>query len=387
MTNRNSLSEAVRISQNRYDHARRLKEKGAHIFGYTCIYPPVEILTALDLVPFRIFGDIHEAVTDGDLVLSSVVCPYLRSVLDLGIKGRYDFLDGFVGAHTCDVGAMSVHVWHDCVKDPDFVHFLDVPHTSHPPAVDFYRRQIIDLVTHLESWTGQKLKDDNLGKAVELHNRQRLLVRKLYDLRKQKPSPITGSTMLHVIVAISSMPVEESIEILEGILNEIEGSPGEGGHTSKRLMLWGSLVDDPYLFELIESSGAEIVIDDICTGTRAYWTDVPTGKDYFRELAGYGLNIRCPRTYKQTPDKDFRRNYHDDLEYRFGYLKNFIQDWEVAAVVLLNLKYCDSHGLEIPHVRHYITSLNIPSTVIEHDYTTGSTGQLKNRVEALLEML
>ena len=123
------LSKAKEICQNRSQRVMELKAEGKTIIGYLCIYPVLEMITAFDLVPYRIFGDMDEPITDADDYMPSIVCPFLRSILDLGVKGRYDFLDGVVMAHICDVGARTAHIWDVAVKTP-YSHFIDIPHTN-----------------------------------------------------------------------------------------------------------------------------------------------------------------------------------------------------------------------------------------------------------------
>jgi len=88
------LSRAKEIYQDRTSRVRELKAEGKKVIGYLDIFPVLEMLTALDLVPYRILGDMSEPITKADTCLPTVVCPFLRSVMDLGLKGKYDFLDG-----------------------------------------------------------------------------------------------------------------------------------------------------------------------------------------------------------------------------------------------------------------------------------------------------
>ncbi len=57
------------------------------------------------------------------------------------------------------------------------------------------------------------------------------------------------------------------------------------------------------------------------------------------------------------------------------------------AVILQSVKYCDTHGYEVPDLRDYFKSMGIPAMYLEHEYTMAGEAQLKNRVEAFLEML
>src|SRR5512139_3334829 len=96
------LTRAREIYHNRHQRAEELKAEGKKVIGYLCIYPVLEMMTALDLVPYRMFGNMSEPITRADEYMPTIVCPFLRSLLDLGLKGKYGFLDGVVMAHICD---------------------------------------------------------------------------------------------------------------------------------------------------------------------------------------------------------------------------------------------------------------------------------------------
>jgi len=108
--NSHGLARARDIYKNREQRAKELKQSGKKIMGYLCIYPPLEMMTALGLVPYRVFGDMREAITEADRGLPVSFCPFVRSCLDLGMKHEYDFLDGVVATHVCDAMEKTAHV-------------------------------------------------------------------------------------------------------------------------------------------------------------------------------------------------------------------------------------------------------------------------------------
>ena len=110
------IAKAGAIYQDRTQRVITLQKEGRKVFGYLCIYPITEMLTALDIVPFRLFGDIDEPITKANNFLPTVVCPFLRSFLDLGLKGKYNFLDGMITSHICDVGAGIPAIWNYAVS-------------------------------------------------------------------------------------------------------------------------------------------------------------------------------------------------------------------------------------------------------------------------------
>jgi len=381
------LSRAHDIYADRGRRARELRKAGKKIIGYICLYPPIEIITAMGMVPFRIFGDMSEPITAADQVSTTVVCPFLRSIIDLGIKGKFDFLDGAVGAHTCDIGMTTIIAWRDYIKDAPFTHLIDVPHTDHAPAVDYFEGQINFFKTHIEELAGEKLTDDKLKKACELHNKQRKLVRELYDLRKSDPPKLNSMENLEVMVSLFSLPVEEGNELLEEVIKDVRERSIKPAKKKARLLVWGPVFDNTSLYELIESAGADVVVDDTCVGTRAFWADVNAPYDLHALAQRYLVDIKCPRTYRDTQHQEIERNYDKDLDSRFSYLKKAVTDWHVNGAVLQSVKYCDTHGYEVPNLRHYLDTLGIPSIYIEHDYSERSLAPIKTRVEAFVETL
>ena len=381
------LSRAHEIYADRGKRVRELRKAGQKIIGYICLYPPIEIITAMGMVPFRIFGDMSEPITAADQVSTTVVCPFLRSIIDLGIKGKFDFLDGAVGAHTCDIGMTTIIAWRDYIKDAPFTHLIDVPHTDHAPAVDYFEGQINFFKKHIEELAGEKLSEDKLKKACELHNKQRKLVRDLYDLRKSDPPRLTSMENLEVMVSLFSLPVEEGNELLEEVIKNVKERSIQPAKKKARLLVWGPVFDNTSLYELIESAGADVVVDDTCVGTRAFWADVKAPYDLHALAQRYLVDIKCPRTYRDTQHQETERSYDKDLDSRFSYIKKAVTDWHVNGVVLQSVKYCDTHGYEVPNLRHYLDTLGIPSIYIEHDYSERSLAPIKTRVEAFVETL
>jgi benzoyl-CoA reductase subunit C len=350
-------------------------------------------MTALGMVPYRILGDRREAPEESERMLSSLVCPFLRSIVHRGIKGDFSFLSGVIGSHTCDIGCVSVYLWKDYVKTPGFTHFIDIPHTDRATAAAFFASQLRLLIRNLEDLTGERCTDEKLHAAIALHNRQRRLVREFYGLRKPSPPLMSASEGMAVLLAVSSVPADEGNSILERAIREAHAralgdaqAPGLPAGRA-RLMVWGSVLDDSWLYDLVEAAGANVVIDDTCVGTRPFWPDVIAGGDPVAALAERYLGgIRCPRTFREDVRNRMKKDYRADLEARFGYLGEFIDEWKVDGVILQTVMYCDTHGYEIPLVKDYLDGLNIPKVVLDHDYSEGTMAGARTRIEALVEM-
>ena len=232
-------------------------------------------------------------------------------------------------------------------------------------------------------FSGRQITTEELTRSIQLHNEQRALVRKLYQLRKQDPPLLSGTEMTKVIVAVMSTPVTEANELLRGVIKEVEGRDDGCQKKPARLMVCGTGNDDITFIEMVEESGANVVIDDLCFGTRPYWYDVEVSHNPLASIArSYLEKLNCPRTYRQSPG-----SHQEDLENRFGYLYEFAKDFKVDGVILYILRYCDTHAFDAPDVKEYLRGKGLPVLEIEGDYPTPSITRLKTRVQAFLEMI
>ena len=384
------LARAEALYQNRVQPAQEQKADGKTVMGYLCIYPPLEMMTALGMVPYRVFGDMREPVTEADRGLPVAFCPFVRSCLDLGLKEEYGFLDGMVATHACDAMEKAAHVWERMIGHPYF-HFIEVPTKVNARSIEVFKGELQAFRQTLERFAGQDLSDDELRGAIQRHNEQRALVRELYALRKPDPPLISGSETLKVLKAVMSLPVGEGNDLLHEVISEVQERPNPLKGGLPRLLVWGSIVDDVGLIEVIEQSGSNVVVDDTCVGSRAFWKDVPVTGDPVDGLAHHYLgDIKCARTFFEVPEGEknaVSKDRQGDLDARFGYLKSMIEGWNVNGVVVQSVKYCDTHGFDVPDVRAYFASLGVPTTYLEHDYTEGSLAPLRTRVQGFLEMM
>jgi benzoyl-CoA reductase/2-hydroxyglutaryl-CoA dehydratase subunit BcrC/BadD/HgdB len=380
------LSRARNIYLNRTQRIKELETAGKKIIGYPCAYVPLEILAAFDLVPYRTYGDIKEPITEADRALPTSFCPMMRTCLDCALKGKYDFLDGMVTVHSCDPQEKTARVWESYISHKYF-HFLDMPSSVHPEAINYFKSLLNDFKKTLESFTGKKLTASKLKAAIKSHNQQRALVQELYELTKPAPPLISGTELIQVVKALMSLPVAEGNELLNQVIDEVKKRTDGPKKKPVRLLIWSSTLDDVDIMQVFEDK-ANVVMDETCGGIRAFRGSVKLTADPLEGLADYYMKeITCARTFRQAALGETKKDYAKDLQSRFGYLKGIVRDWKINGAVLLLVRYCDPFAFEMPSLKDYFDSLNIPSTYIEYDYNIGALAQLRTRVEAFLETI
>ncbi|UCD08162.1 MAG: 2-hydroxyacyl-CoA dehydratase [Dehalococcoidales bacterium] len=361
---------------------RELHEQGRKVIGYLCAFTPVEIITAAGFIPFRIKGDVREPITRADTQMETIICPVVRSAYDVTLKGRYDFLDGLIIPHACDSINRTYDIWKYSLDAP-YSHLVNLPHSIDDSSLEFYKNELNTFRKSLGNYAGKEITDTDLTRAVELHNRVRTLIKELYELRKSDPPLLTGSEMTKILVAVMGIPPEESIELLSGVIEEIENRKDTPIKQSYRIMVVGAEVDDTALIDVIEGSGASVVTDDLCPGTREYFPMTEVTAEVIDGIAErYLRGIKCGRTYREV-----KGTYGESLDDRFGHITRAVDEYGVDGVILYIYMYCDPYGFEVPAMKDYIESNGTPVLYIEDEYSQSTISRLRTRVQAFLEMM
>jgi benzoyl-CoA reductase subunit C len=365
--------EAFSVIDNRHEYARKWKERtGGRVVGVFCSYVPEELIHAAGALPVRVLGS-HEPQDMAEPHIFSMFCPFSRDVLAQGLTGKYDYLDGIVHALSCIHLRQAFDSWQAHVPTP-YGYFFPMPaHLQSPHAQQHLMFELQEFQSSLEGWTGKPITTAALDEAIEVYNRNRRLMRQVYELRKKTPPLISGVEAMEMVLASMFMDKGEHNQVLERWLEEIPQRPNtiEPGI---RLMVLGSENDDREVLRLMESLGANVVIDDHCTGSRYFWSEVPAREDRLSAIASRYIE-RPP-----CPSKDLVERR------RFDYVLRLAEEYGVQGAVQIQQKFCDPHEFDIPPLKALFEERGIPSLFLEFDVTV-PVGVLRTRIEAFLEMM
>ncbi len=375
MDRRRGLARAAELYGQREKRARELKSQGKRVLGYLCLFAPPEIMAAAGVLPYRLRGDLKEPVTRAYEFIEPFGCPYVRNLLDQDLKGKFDFLDGLVMSHSCDMVQRIYGIW-TLNKKPAFQYFVSVPHTPAPWSQEFYKRELVFFREKLEAFSGNPISDGQLKKTIAGYNECRALLRKLYSLRKENPPLISGTETLQVLVAGMGIPVEEFNELLQEVIEEVSSRRDRPAPKTARLMIYGSVCDDRSLVHLAEESDAYVVTDDTCIGTRSFREDVPETPDPLDGLVTtYFTSFLCPRTDRGAEGG------------RLKYISDLAKEYRTDGVIIYIYSYCDPHKFDAPDVREYLKKEGLPSLILDDDYSLTNLAAIRTRIQAFVEML
>ncbi|HQO77072.1 MAG TPA: 2-hydroxyacyl-CoA dehydratase family protein [Thermodesulfobacteriota bacterium] len=382
-TNLKGMAAVDHYYANYGARARELREQGERFFGYICSLVPVELISAAGFVPFRLRGDVHEPITKGNALLETIACPFMRSCFDLSVKGRYDFLEGIIIPHACDSITRTYSVWRYSLGLP-YSHFINVPHSVNDASIEFFTAELNTFRVSLERYAGRAVTDHDLARAIERYAEYRTKVKKLYELRKAHPPIVSGTETAKILTVSMSLPVDEASVLLDEVLAELQARKQPSVTKPARIMVDGACIDNIDLIQLIEDSGAAVVTDSLCVGTRDHWPMVETGTSPLAALSRrYLADLNCPRTYREKTGS----TNEEDFQARFGDAGSLARDFNVDGVILYVYKYCDPFGFEVPARKAYFNSRNLPILYLEDEYSAGTISRLRTRIQAFLEMI
>ncbi len=359
--------------ENRHEYAKHWKDKtGGKVMGYFCTYVPEEICYAADILPVRILGS-HEPQDVTEPHIFAMYCPFCRDCLAQGLEGKYDYLDGIMLAQSCLHIRQAYTSWELHVP-VDWSYYLPMPHhVQSPRALPYMVGELKAFKEAIEEWAGKEITDDDLMRGIEIMNRNRQLMKQVYEKRKQEEPPLSGLESMYMVVSSQMVDKDEHTRIVEDSLKELQNRT-LGRPVGQRLMVLGSEDDDHEFIEMVESCGSTFVIDEHCTGTRYFWDEVSPNGDPLTAIANRYVN-RVP-----CPSKDW------PVRTRVPFILNLAKDWHVSGAVILQQKFCDPHELDIPAIKGALEDEGLTTLFLELDVTV-PVGQFKTRVEAFLEIL
>ncbi|MEE9202549.1 MAG: 2-hydroxyacyl-CoA dehydratase [Dehalococcoidia bacterium] len=370
------MSSADKFQQavaNRHQYAREWKQRtGGRVAGYLCTYVPEEVFYAAGMLPVRIIGS-HEPESVTSPYIFGMFCSHCRDCLAQGLQGRYDYLDAVSTAHCCVHSFQTFDSWRRHIPVEHF-YYVSMPQLIQSRGA---QRSMLAEVTvlkeRLEADLGRSIPASAMEQAIGVYNRNRRLMRQVYELRQRDNPPITGAECMEMVMASQVMDKEEHSRLVESLLKEFEAAPPVR-EVGVRLLVAGQ-TDSADVVRVIEELGTTVVADDLCFGSRYFWNEAVDGKDPLAALAQRYLE-RPP-----CPMKDLH-----GVRVRPGYLLDMAKEYRVQGAILIRQQFCDPHEYDMPAIKRLLEENGIPALIMEQDITI-PLGQLRTRVEAHLELV
>ena len=367
------LAEVARHPRG-YIERWRSAHPGQPVVGVLPMNFPREIAYAAGTLPVVVQDD-QQPVTEGRSLLAEFYCGYTRNLADQAAAGRLDCYDALFLADHCIqlIGAADV-VRAVLPETPVFFGML-ISSMSDTWAPGKIAEMMGEFRDEFVSFTGHPVTDEALASSIRAHNRDRQLVRGLFDGRSSGSAAFTPRQLQDIVGSSMVMDPAEH----QALLSEAVAAAREAPRDDRvRVHLSAHLCHAPKreLLDLIEESGAIVVDDDLFHGRRYVSTDVDETGDPIdaiaRWYAGRNINIPCPTRVQHDADWD-------------AYLVGAVRASGAEAVIHLLPKFCEPHMLYYPELRKGLDAAGIPQLLLETEHEGLPAESFRTRVEALVE--
>ena len=358
------------------------QKNGQKVFGTFCVYVPDEVIIAANGIVTGLCGGSQFWVPDGEAVLPKSTCPLIKASVGARLGKTCPFFriaDMYVGETTCDGKKKA---WEILAQDVP-LHIMDMPQMKRPQDIEKWANEIKDFVKVVEDFTGNKITAENLKEAIHTINEKRKGLARVYEARKAENSPISGRDALLVSQIAFFDDPKRCADMTNKLADELEERIKNGVSVfpagTKRIMLTGTPMAIPNwkMHQIIETSGAAVVCEETCTGTRYFENLVDETKDnlddMIKAIAERYMGIHCACF---TPNTE-----------RVDDIIRLAKEYKVDGVIDVNLKFCTLYDVEGYTVEKALKEAGIPVLGIETDYADSDAEQLKTRIQAFIELL
>ena len=288
------------------------------------------------------------------------------------MKGRYPFMDGVVLPESCETVTYFARGWMYNRPDDFVATIAGVRFSKTENALNFFCKELESLAKTVARLSGTSISADSMAHAISVYNKNRSLMRHIYELRKGASPLLSGVEALKTAMVSHIMDKEENNKLLEVLLEELK-SRGELPKPKVRLMVSGPCISDFRLFETFEASDALVVIDDTNMGSRSLFNTVANDQDQFMAIARAYEMIPCP--------------FSISTENRLASIIKMAAEYDIDGVVFAIEKACESEKMDFPYLERELTAkTKLPVTFIETEYLC-DMAPIRTRIDAFVESL
>ena len=358
------------------------RKNGQKVFGTFCVYVPDEVVIAANGIVTGLCGGSQFWVPDGEKVLPKSTCPLIKASIGARLGKTCPFFrlaDMYVGETTCDGKKKAWEILGEDVP----MHIMDIPQMKRPEDIERWAGEIKKFAKVVEDLTGNQIIIEKLNEAIKTVNEKRKAMARVYEARKADKLPISGKdALLMSQIAFFDDPTR-CAQMCNKLADELDKRIEDGVSVfpagTKRILLTGTPLAIPNwkLHHIVETSGAAVVCEEMCTGTR-YFENLVDDSCQTLDEAYMALAQR----YMKTNCACFTPNTG-----RIDDLLRLAKEYKVDGVIDVNLKFCCLYDTEGYNVEKAMKAAGIPVLGIETDYTDTDAEQLKTRVQAFVEML
>ena len=373
------FEEFAEQRKNSFLAVKQLKDQGIPVVGSYCTYFPQEIAMAMGAATVSLCSTSDETIAEAEKDLPKNLCPLIKSSYGFAKTDKcpfFYFSDVVVGETTCD-GKKKMYELMSEFKDT-FV--MELPNSQSEDSLKLWKKEIIRFKEYLEKKFDVEITEEQIREAVKVNNEARRSLKKLYEVMRHDPAPISGYDLFKVLYGSTFKFDRKQIpDEVNALVDKIEKEYAEGKMQEKkpRILITGCPIGGATekVIRAVEDNGGIVVTYENCSGAKSIDKLVDENNpDVYDAIARRYLNIGCS---VMTPNPN-----------RFELLGRLIDEYQVDGVVEMTLHACHTYNVETLSVRKFVNEeKHIPYINVETDYSQADIGQLNTRITAFIEML
>lgn len=373
------FEEFAEQRKNSFLAVKKLKDQGVPVVGAYCTYFPQEIAMAMGAATVGLCSTSDETIPDAEKDLPKNLCPLIKSSYGFAKTDKcpfFHFSDVVVGETTCD-GKKKMYEYMSEFKD---IFIMELPNTQSEESLKLWKSEIILFKEYLEKKFDVTITEDDVREAIKVNNEVRRSLKRLYEVMRHDPAPITGHDLFKVLYGSGFKFDRKAIPAeTDALVEKIEKEYAEGKMLEKkpRIVITGCPIGGATekVIRAVEDNGGVVVAFENCSGAKSIDKLVDEeNPDVYDALARRYLNIGCS---VMTPNPN-----------RLDLLGRLIDEYKADGVVEMTLQACHTYNVETLAIRRFVNEKKgIPYINVETDYSQADIGQLNTRIAAFIEML
>jgi benzoyl-CoA reductase subunit C len=359
-------------------YARDWKQSNeGRVIGIFPMHFPGELAHAAGALPIVLQED-QEPITVGLGSLFSFYCGYNRSIVDQALRGEFGFLDAIMFGDHCVQLLGTADILRDRSPELPILFNQLITSLSAPWAEEETRRAFAQLWKELEALVGHTISPEDVRESIRLFNRNRALIRQIYQLRREGRLSLSGRSLQLIVKSGMAMETRAHTALLEAFLEKADIHPP--APRGVRVYLSGHLCQapKPEILDLIEECGGLVVDDDLYHGYRFVATDIDESGDPLDALAHWHLErnkrVPCPTVSDETADLD-------------RFLLGAVERSKAQGLIILQVKYCEPHMFFYPEIKETFEREGVPHLLVETEHEQMPMEALKTRLETFMEIV
>jgi len=348
----------------------RTKKEGK-LLGWVGLMSPIEVLYAMDIVPFA--PELHSMLTasqggvkecfdaSAGYGLPIEMCSNHKLSAGMAINKLVPSPDFIISSQVCDSSLKTFEVLSHYYNVPTY--YLDLPYPTSERGIDYYADEIRGMIRFLEDVTGKRVDMARLQEVATLSKKTIELCSDISELRKNIPSPMKSKASFRSFTVQAPLSgTQAAIEYFETLKKELTENVARGKWAvaeERHRIAW--LCSSPlyamHIFDWMEQEYGAVVVMDMLL-------------NYFPKSVLPTLDPSDPIEYlaRKSSAMSATKAFGGPIEYAAETARDIVNEYKADSAVFYAITGC-KQGCSISRfLRDTIQKeLGIPTLVIDGD--------------------